>query len=79
MPGGAPHTKTGTSWTKSHSVAKNYTEPGHRMYTMKIDRKTPAIDVNKLLKGNASDSDWGRREKEVFVAKGKYKTKATKH
>ena len=74
MNGGAPHHKTGTSWTKSKKQAWDYTDVGHPMHTMKTNKHTPAIDINKLLKKRPSDASHGQ-EREVFVAKGDYKTK----
>jgi hypothetical protein len=64
--------KTGTSWTRSRRLAKQYTAPGKPTLVMRIDENMPAIDLNALLRGNASDAGWGRSEREVFVAPGRY-------
>ncbi len=70
-PESAHHTKVGTSWSKHKKVAKDYAD-GHTVHKLKIYPHTPAIDVNKLLKGHPSKS---QKDHEVFVAAGKYKTK----
>jgi uncharacterized Zn finger protein len=73
--GSASHKKLGTSWTKAKSVVRKYASDngtkGHA-HSMEIDVHTPAIDVNKLLKKMPSKS---ATDREVFVAKGPYKTK----
>jgi hypothetical protein len=61
-PGRSVSNKLGTSWSKSKTQAlKN----GSVLHTRTIDENTPAIDVNKVLKGVPSKSSI---DKEVFIA-----------
>jgi hypothetical protein len=68
--GSASHRKVGTAWSKAKTVAHKYADGG-KVHSMQINPHIPAIDVNKLLKGTPSKSS---NDREVFVAKGKYKT-----
>jgi hypothetical protein len=70
-PTSAHHAKVGTSWSKAKTVAKRYADDDGKVHAMKISPHVPAIDVNKVMKGIPSKST---KDREVFVAKGKYKT-----
>lgn len=71
---GAPYTKMGTSWSKDKRIANRYTDAGKETYELQLSLDTPAIDINKLLKGNPSDSSYNK-EREVFIARGNHPVK----
>ena len=63
--GSASHKRVGTSWTKHKTVAQKYAGPDGKVLSKHIDHTTPALDVNRLLKGRPSKS---QSDHEVFIA-----------